>query len=55
MMPFFNLTRLERVGVAELDWNCRWAGLRAPDMAILCKDKKEKRASRGFARGRSDA
>ena len=55
MMPFFNLNRLELVGVAELDWNCRWAGLQAPDMAILYKDKKEKRVGRGFARGRSDA
>ena len=54
MMPFFNRTGLERVGVAGLDWNCRWAGLQAPDIAILCKDKKEERAGRGFARGRSD-
>ena len=48
MMPFFNRTGLERVGVVGLDCNCHWAGLQAPDMALLCKDKKEERAGRGF-------
>ena len=47
MMTFFNRTWLERVGVAGLDWNCRWASLQALDMALLCKDKKEERADRG--------
>ena len=55
MMPFFNQTGLERVGVVGLDCNCHWASLQASDMALLCKDKKEERAGRGFTCGRFDA
>ena len=54
MIPFFNRTWLERVGVAGLNWNWRRASLQAPDVALLYKDKKE-RAGRGFARGHFDA
>ena len=54
MMPFFNRTGLGCVGVAGLNWNWRRASLQTPDVALLCKDKKE-RAGRGFARGCSDA
>ena len=31
MMPFFNRTGLERVGVVEPDLDCCWAGLQALD------------------------
>ena len=46
MMLFSTGTGLERVGVAGLDWNCRWAGcwlcmLRSPAR------NKEKRGSVG--------
>ena len=40
MMPFFNQTGLERFGVVGQRQGCCWAGLQAPDVAILCKDKK---------------
>ena len=39
---------MERVGVVRLDWNFRWTGLQAPDMALLCKDKKEKKSRQGL-------
>ena len=72
MMPFFNRTGLDRVGIVGPepgmleDWSkgsgssgrrldCCWAGLHALDVALLCKNKKEERVGRGFARGRSDA
>ena len=51
MMPFFNRTGLERIGVVGpeigllLGWStgsgCGTAGLQALDVALPCKDKKE--------------
>ena len=40
MMPFFNRTGLQRVGVVGPDLDCYWAGLLALDMALLYKKNK---------------
>ena len=47
MMPFFNRTGLERIGVVgpDLDW-C-WAGLQALDVALLCKKNKKEEGPAG--------
>ena len=52
MMPFFNRTRLERIGVVGLEiglllgWSigsgCGATDLQSLNMALLCKDKKKK-------------
>ena len=65
MMPFFNRTRLERIGVVGpeigllLGWSagsgCDATNSRSLNQALLCKDKKKERAGGGFARSRSDA
>ena len=63
MMPFFNWTGLERIGVVGLEivlgWSagseCGIAGLQFLDVALLCKTKEKERAGGGFARSRSDA
>ena len=47
MMPFFNMTGLERVGVVGSDLNCCWAGLQALDVALLCKKNKKEGGSVG--------
>ena len=44
-----------RAGDRTTGSGCDTAGLQALDVALLCKDKKEERADRGFARDRSDA
>ena len=44
-----------RAGDRTVGSGCGTAGLQALDVALLCKDKKEERAGRGFARDLSDA
>ena len=41
MMPFFNRTGLERVGVVEPDLDRCWTDLQALDVALLCKKNKK--------------
>ena len=41
MMPFFNRTGLERVGVVGPDMDCCWAGLLALTLLFSTKNKKE--------------
>ena len=42
MMPFFNRTGLERVGVVGPDLDCCWAGLQALALLSLAKTRKKK-------------
>ena len=55
MMPLFNRTGLERVGVVGPEPGLLWTGMKALDVMLLCKNKKEERAGRGFACSRSNA
>ena len=65
MMPFFNRTGLERIGVVGseigllLGWSagsgCDATNLQSLNQALLYKDKKKERVGGGFARSRSDA
>ena len=41
MMPFFNRTGLELVGVVGPDLDYWRVGLQVLDVALLCKNKKE--------------
>ena len=41
MMPFFNRTGLERVGVVRPELGCCWTGLPAPYVAFLWKKNKK--------------
>ena len=57
-MPFFNQAGLERIGVVGseigllLGWSvgsgCGTAGLQSLDVALLCKDKKERKGQQGL-------
>ena len=53
MMPFFNRTGLECVGVVGPDLDCCWAGLQA--LTSLSFAKTRRRVGGDFACGRSDA
>ena len=55
MMPFFNRTGLEHVGIVGPDLDCCWAGLQALALLSSTKKKERRRAGGGFACGRSDA
>ena len=46
-MPFFNQTRLERVGVVGPDLDRCWDVPQALDVALLCKKNKKERGSAG--------
>ena len=48
MMPFSTGTGLECVGVVGPDLECWWTGLQAPDVALLCKIKKEEGSARAL-------
>ena len=58
MMPFFNLTGLERIRVVGpeigllLGWSagsgCGTTVLQSLDVALLCKDKKKRKCRRGL-------
>ena len=47
MMPFFNRTGLERVGVVGPELELLWTGLKALDVALLCKKNKKEEGSAG--------
>ena len=63
MMPFFNQTGLERVGVVGPDLDCGWAGLlaldRRPEIGLLlgwsagsrCGTRPQKQERRWVGRG----
>ena len=47
MMPFFNRTGLERVGVVRPEPGLLWIDMKVLNVALLCKKSKKEEGSAG--------